>query len=125
MKKLMIVPVLALGMLFTTNVAAQEARVAEKESAMLTVEKVEPQDQQLEPQDQQQRDQKKNFTRIETNQLPQAVRNAVTRDHEGTTINEAHISEDRSTYKLVVSVGNERKTLYSDANGNLKKEKEE
>jgi hypothetical protein len=118
MKKLMIVPVLALGMLFTTNVTAQEARVAEKESAMLTVEKVEPQDQQ-------QRDQKKNFTRIETNQLPQAVRNAVTRDHEGATINEAHISEDRSTYKLVVSVGNERKTLYSDANGNLKKEKEE
>ncbi len=112
MKKLMIVPVLALGMLFTTTVTAQEARLAEKETAMLTVEKEE-----------QQKDQEKNFTRIETNQLPEAVRNAVSRNYEGATIAEAHVSEDRAKYKLVITVGNERKTVYSDANGNLKKKK--
>lgn len=111
MKKLMIVPVLALGLLFTTNVTAQEARLAEKETAMLTVEKTEQETQK----------QEKKFTKIEANQLPEAVRTAVARDFEGATVAEAHVSEDRTTYKLVVNVGNERKTLYADANGNWKK----
>lgn len=111
MKKLMIVPVLALGLLFTTNVTAQEARLAEKETAMLTVEKAE----------QEAKKQDKKFTRIEANQLPEAVRTAVARDFEGATIAEAHVSEDRTTYKLVVNIGNERRTLYADANGNWKK----
>lgn len=109
MKKLMIVPVLVLGLLFTTNLSAQDDRVAEKESAMLTVDTAE-----------QQKDQKK-FSRIERNQIPNAVNDAVTRDYRGATIVEAHVSEDKSTYKLVITVGEERKTLYADANGNWKK----
>lgn len=109
MKKLMIVPVVALGLLFSTNVTAQDAKVAEneKETAMLTVEN---ESQQLE-------EAQKEFTQIEANQVPEAVQAALAKDFEGATIVEAHVAKDE-TYKLVVDLNGEKSTLYADASGN-------
>ncbi len=100
----MILPVLALGMLFSTNATAQDAKTVEKETAMVS---------QVE-QDKQKEDMKK----IEISDVPQAVQDAVAKDFAGATITEAHAAENKNKYKLVVAVDGQNRTLYADANGN-------
>lgn len=101
MKKLMIVPAVALGLIFSTATTAQETKIVEKETAVVT----------------QQEMKQKEYKKIETTKLPEAVQTAVSRDFRGATINEAHVADDK-TYKLVVTVDNQKRTLYADENGN-------
>lgn len=97
MKKLLIFAIVASGLIFSNQTFAQERALTAAET---TKEKVQEE-----------------FTRIEVNQLPQEVREAVSRDFKEARIAEAAISKDR-IYKLVLVSDSERKTVYADARGN-------
>lgn len=97
MKKLMIVPIVALGMLFTTNANAQ----VESDNKKAPTEK----------------NAQEKFKKIEKAQLPEAVTAAVERDFKGSAISEAFIAKDE-TYKIVlVNKTGEKGLVFADANG--------
>lgn len=61
------------------------------------------------------------YTQIEEQDLPNEVREAVARDHQGATLSEIYSAEEAGevTYKLVVSTEDgETKELFADAEGN-------
>lgn len=97
MKKLMIVPIVALGMLFTTNANAQVDGVDKKAPTEMKSQK--------------------EYVKIDKAQLPAAVTTAVERDFKGSEISEAFISEDK-TYKIVlVNETGEKGLVFTDTNG--------
>src|SRR5690606_6511399 len=101
MKKLMIVPIMALGMLFATNANAQVDRQDKKEQKQVT-ERTEKQDQ---------------YSKVELTALPASVKAAAQRDFEGSTVSEAYVAKD-GTYKLLLINENREKGLgYVDRNG--------
>jgi|SRR5690554_1223589 len=97
MKKLLIIAVVASGLIFSNQTFAQERALTAADTAK---EKVQEE-----------------FTKIEVNQLPQQVKEAVSRDFRDARIVEAAVSRDR-IYKLVLVSDSERKTVFADANGN-------
>lgn len=99
MKKLMIVPIMTLGMLFATNANAQVDRPdrdADKKA------RTEMQDK---------------YSKVEVNTLPPAVKASAERDFEGSTISEAHKAEDGSYKLLLVNKNGEKGWVYADKNG--------
>lgn len=65
--------------------------------------------------------QKDDFKQIEAQDLPTEVRQALERDHQGSSISEAYVKEKEGEkkYKLVVSdQQGQSKELYADAQGN-------
>lgn len=98
MKKLMIVPVMALGMLISTNANAQIEDGT----------KMEKTEQQIQ----------KEYVKIEASELPEAVTTAIATDFEDATLTEAFKAED-NTYKLVLAMPTgEQGIVYADENGN-------
>ncbi|HET8838785.1 MAG TPA: hypothetical protein VFM82_07320 [Flavobacteriaceae bacterium] len=96
MKKLLIVPIMALGMLFSTNANAQV-----DDSKKAVSEQTAQQD----------------YKQIDKAQLPTAVTAAVEKDFNGSSIAEAYIAKDK-TYKLVLTNDTGEKGLvFVDANG--------
>lgn len=97
MKKLMIVPAVALGMLFTTNANAQVSDNMEKAPTEVKMQK--------------------EYEKINKSELPEAVVTAVATDFKGSTISEAFKTED-NTYKLVLkNEAGEKGIVYTDATG--------
>lgn len=65
--------------------------------------------------------QKDDFRKIEQQELPAVVTEALQRDHQGATISEAYVKEKEGEkkFKLVVNTPEgESKELYADAQGN-------
>lgn len=97
MKKLMIVPAVALGMLFTANVHAQVKDNMDKTSTEAKAQK--------------------EYVKIDKADLPEAVATAVERDFKSSTIAEAFKAED-NTFKLVlVNENGEKGIVFADATG--------
>ena len=62
------------------------------------------------------------FKEIKPAEIAQPVKDAVKRDFADATISNAYIN-DKNEYKLVLTIGDENKTVYADAKGNwLKRE---
>lgn len=98
MKKLFVLPVVALGLLVgTQNANAQEATANE------TTEEVVAQDKYIE---------------IAAENLPQPVLDAVAKDYAGATIEKAEAKEDASEFKLTVVQGDKTMEVFCDADGN-------
>lgn len=96
MKKLLIVPVVALGMLFTSNVNAQVDGDKQAPTEEGTQEE---------------------YAKIDNAELPAAVTAAVERDFKGSTVAEAYLGKDKS-YKLVlVNEAGDKGMVYVDATG--------
>lgn len=96
MKKLMIVPIMALGMLFTTNINAQvdDSKKAVSEQTA-----------------------QEEYTQIDKAKLPVAVTTAVQKDFKGSSVAEAYIGKDK-TYKLIlVSENGEKGMVFVNENG--------
>lgn len=99
MKKQMMIPALALGLLFATQVNAQVVPT-EKEEVQTEVPA------------------QKEYEKIETSQLPDAVKKAVATDYAGTKITEAYKAKD-NTYKIVLMTKTgEKGTVFADEKGN-------
>lgn len=97
MKKLMILPAVALGMLFSTNANAQVMDNMEKAPTEAKVQK--------------------EYVKIEKATLPEAVIAAVATDFKGSTISEAFKAED-NTYKLVLkNEAGEKGMVFVDETG--------
>ena len=97
MKKLVLLPVVALGLLFSAQGFAQEA------TTQAAVETVVQDD----------------MVAIPVENLPEAITNAVAKDHPGTTISEAHASKDATKFKLILAKEDgETETVLCDAEGN-------
>lgn len=97
MKKLMIVPVVALGMLFATNANAQVKDQMNKTSTEAKAQK--------------------EYAKINKAELPEAVLAAVAKDFNGSTVSEAFKAED-NTFKLVlVNKAGEKGMVFVDASG--------
>ena len=96
MKKLVLLPVVALGLLFSAQGYAQDA----PQTAVETV-----------VQD--------DMVAVPVENLPEAITNAVAKDHPGTTISEAHATKDATKFKLVLAKEDgETETVLCDAEGN-------
>lgn len=97
MKKLMIVPVMALGMLFATNANAQVKDGMDKAETEVKAQK--------------------EYVKIETSKLPEAVTAAVAKDFKTSTISEAFKAKD-NTYKLILTTETGEKGMaFIDATG--------
>lgn len=97
MKKLMIVPALALGMLFTTNANAQVEDNMKKAPT--------------------EANSQQEYVKIDKSEVPELVVAAVARDFKGSTIAEAYKAED-NTFKLVlVNAAGEKGMVFADATG--------
>jgi hypothetical protein len=101
MKKLLIVPIMALGMLFATNANAQ-VNGQDRDADKKVTEKVEMQDK---------------YSKIEVTALPASVKAAAERDFEGSTVSEAYVAKD-GTYKLLlINENGEKGWVYADKTG--------
>ncbi len=97
MKKLFVLPVLALGLLAgTQNINAQEVASAE------TTEVAPVQDKYID---------------LAVENLPQTVIDAVAKDFAGATIQKAAAKEDASEFKLVLKQGEKEMEVFCDADG--------
>ncbi len=95
MKNFGIVAAIA-ALVFTTSITAQEeVQTTETAEVVATVGTYEP---------------------IEISAIPETVATAVTTDFAGATIAEAYKDEE-DNYKLVLTVGEESKTVYANASG--------
>ncbi len=99
MKKSILLPVVALGLLISTQTMnAQEttAEVAATETVAQT-----------------------DMVVVAVDDLPDAIKAAVAKDHAEMTIAEAHAAKDGSKYKLILTKeGSEDTTVLCDAEGN-------
>ena len=96
MKKFVLLPVVALGLLFSTQTFAQV-------DSKTTTEIVAQDD----------------MIAIPVENLPEAITNAVTKDHPGATVSEAHASKDATKFKLILAKEDgETETVMCDAEGN-------
>ncbi|MFP2995672.1 hypothetical protein ABN763_07160 [Spongiivirga sp. MCCC 1A20706] len=103
MKKLLLVPALALGFVF--SVTAQQAD--EAETAVVT-------------------SATQDFVEIAVDNLPQAVKDAAAKDYAEHTISKAYATADALTFKLeLADKAGETSTVYCDAEGNWIKQEEE
>lgn len=57
------------------------------------------------------------YTEITSDQLPQAVLSALNNTYPGATIDKAFVNQNKE-YKLEISVGDQKATVFADANGN-------
>ena len=57
------------------------------------------------------------FTEITSDQLPKAVLSALHKTYPGATIDKVFVSQNKE-YKLEISVGDQKATVFADANGN-------
>lgn len=57
------------------------------------------------------------YTEITSDQLPQTVLSALNKTYPGATIDKAFVSQNKE-YKLEISVGDQKATVFADANGN-------
>lgn len=99
MKKLFVLPALAIGLLIgTQNIVAQDVAVNDE-----TVETVVQDD----------------FVKLAVENLPQPILDAVARDFAGATIAEAAAKKDASEFKLTLTKEDgETAEVYCDAEGN-------
>ncbi len=98
MKKLFIVPAIALGLMFQAqSVQAQAAQ--DHDIAAVTLQE--------------------EYIELATENLPQAVLDAVAKDFKGATISKAAAKEDASAFKLeLTKEDGEAMEVYCDADGN-------
>ncbi|MFC4739364.1 hypothetical protein ACFO3U_05100 [Flavobacterium ponti] len=62
------------------------------------------------------------FKEIKPTDIAQPVKDAIKRDFADATVSNAYVNE-KNEYKLVLSIGDDSKTVYADAKGNwLKRE---
>lgn len=62
------------------------------------------------------------FKEIKPDEIAQPVKDALKRDFADATVSNAYVNE-KNEYKLVLTLGDDSKTVYADANGNwLKRE---
>ncbi len=62
------------------------------------------------------------FKEIKPTDIAQPVKDAIQRDFADATVSNAYVNE-KNEYKLVLSIGDDSKTVYADAKGNwLKRE---
>ncbi|WP_010522686.1 hypothetical protein [Aquimarina agarivorans] len=99
MKKSILLPVVALGLLVSTQtINAQDA------TAEVTATETVAQDE---------------MVVVSIEELPEPVKTALAKDYEGMTIAEAHATKDGSKYKLILTKeGSEGTTVLCDAEGN-------
>lgn len=57
------------------------------------------------------------YKEIKTEAVPEAVKSALSTAYPGATIEKASVSE-KNEYKLEIAVGDQKATVYTDANGN-------
>ncbi|WP_163410035.1 hypothetical protein [Flavobacterium ajazii] len=57
------------------------------------------------------------YTEIKTDEVPAAVKTALETAYPGAKLDKAYVNEKKE-YKLDISVGDQKATVYSDANGN-------
>lgn len=103
MKRLYVTAIIAGAMFFSVENATAQVN---NENTQATTEQIE---------------QKDDFQAILEQDLPNEVREALQRDHEGATVSEAYVKEKEGErkYKLVVNTQEgESKELYADAEGN-------
>ncbi|MCM4160495.1 hypothetical protein FHG64_10740 [Antarcticibacterium flavum] len=60
------------------------------------------------------------FEEIDVTEIPAAVNEAITRDFDGATVQEAWVKEkdDKKVYKIKLNVSGEEKKVYADEEGN-------
>lgn len=105
MKKMFLTFVAAGALMFSAQTASAQVTGEEREAAN------------QEMQQQQQQD----FQQIETNQLPDAINQAVERDFQGATVSEAYTKEKdgETKYRIVLTTDTgESRELFADAQGN-------
>lgn len=97
MKNLFVVPVVALGLLFSTNAVAQDETIS-SDSEMVMQE---------------------DYIDVAVENLPQPVLDAVSKDFAGATVTAAGAKEDASEFKLTLAKEDgEVVEVYADAEGN-------
>ncbi len=57
------------------------------------------------------------YTEIKSDQIPEAVQEAVKKSYPDATIDKAYINEKKE-YKLEITVGDQRAAVFTDVNGN-------
>ena len=57
------------------------------------------------------------YTEITSDLLPQTVLSALSKTYPGATIDKAFVNQNKE-YKLEISVGDQKATVFADANGN-------
>lgn len=57
------------------------------------------------------------YTEVTTDAVPAAVKTALTTAYPGAKLDKAYVNEKKE-YKLEISVGDQKATVYSDVNGN-------
>ncbi|TRZ46401.1 hypothetical protein [Robertkochia solimangrovi] len=62
------------------------------------------------------------FVEIDASDLPAAVTDALKADYPEATLSKAYVNEDKTKYKLEVTMGEETATLYANENGEWIKE---
>ena len=98
MKKLFVLPVLALGLLVgTQSINAQEIASNDTETVTPIQDK---------------------YIDLAVENLPQKVLDAVAKDFAGASIESAAAKEDASEFKLILKQGDKEMEVYCDADGN-------
>ena len=57
------------------------------------------------------------YTEITTDQLPEAVKDAIKISYPGANIDKAYVN-DKKEYKIEISVGDQKAAVFADADGN-------
>ncbi|MFD1094798.1 hypothetical protein [Salegentibacter chungangensis] len=116
MKKFGLSMMAVAAMFFST--AGLQAQETEAEMEVET--EVEAQEEVVEQEMEMKQEAKAEFQRIEVVALPQAVKEAIINDFDGSMAEEAWVKEEdgKTTYKLALNVEGEMKKVYADQDGN-------
>lgn len=110
MKKLLMIPTLAVAMLFATQANAQVKKVEKKK------------DQSEMKASSAKMQMKSDYARIESTKLPKPVMEAVSKDFDGQKVSKAFMGKNK-TYKLVLTDGKIERTVYANEKGEWVKPK--